>query len=201
MSAVAVAPAAVGNPLDSFIPEWTTRERFSLPVDAPAERVFQAAMDLDWNRLPLVRAIFRLREIVMRVGKTEQPAWAGLPDQARRLGWGVMVEEPGRLFLAGGYCQPWKGDVVFHPLTADNFRAFAEPGQVKIAFTIHVEPLGPARCRLSTETRTLATDPESERRFRRYWRWARFGIYSIRWLLLPAIRREATGRPRTGESG
>jgi hypothetical protein len=31
----------------------------------------------------------------------------------------------------------------------------------------------------------------SRRRFLAYWRWARFGIIAIRWVLLPAIRREA----------
>ncbi|HET9325310.1 MAG TPA: hypothetical protein VFQ05_00900 [Candidatus Eisenbacteria bacterium] len=31
-------------------------------------------------------------------------------------------------------------------------------------------------------------------RFRSYWRWARFGIVTIRILLLPAIRRETERR-------
>jgi hypothetical protein len=40
----------------------------------------------------------------------------------------------------------------------------------------------------------VATDAEARRRFRRYWRWARFGIVAIRLLILPAIRREAERR-------
>ena len=44
---------------------------------------------------------------------------------------------------------------------------------------------------LATETRAVATDAEARARFRRYWRWARFGIVAIRWFMLPAIRREA----------
>ena len=31
-------------------------------------------------------------------------------------------------------------------------------------------------------------------RFHRYWRWARFGIVAIRYLLLPAVRRTAEAR-------
>jgi hypothetical protein len=37
----------------------------------------------------------------------------------------------------------------------------------------------------------VATDAPARARFRRYWRWARFGIVSIRLLLLPAVRRAA----------
>jgi hypothetical protein len=64
-----------------------------------------------------------------------------------------------------------------------------KPGQ--IAWTIEVESLGPTSARLATETRAVATDEESRRRFRLYWRWARFGIVAIRWFMLPAIRRQA----------
>jgi hypothetical protein len=34
----------------------------------------------------------------------------------------------------------------------------------------------------------VATDEPARTRFRRYWRWARFGIVAIRLLLLPAVR-------------
>jgi hypothetical protein len=49
----------------------------------------------------------------------------------------------------------------------------------------------------------VATDAPARARFRRYWRWARFGIVAIRLLLLPAVRREAERRWRVvgGESG
>jgi hypothetical protein len=37
---------------------------------------------------------------------------------------------------------------------------------------------------------------EAPAKFMRYWRLARFGIVLIRWLMLPAIRREAERRYR-----
>jgi hypothetical protein len=40
----------------------------------------------------------------------------------------------------------------------------------------------------------VATDAGARLKFRRYWRWARFGIVAIRLLLLPAIRRAAERR-------
>ena len=37
----------------------------------------------------------------------------------------------------------------------------------------------------------MATDAGASDKFRRYWRFARFGIIAIRLLILPAIRRDA----------
>ena len=80
------------------------------------------------------------------------------------------------------------------------FAAYAEPDQVKIAWTLEAEELAPGITRFAQETRAVATDAEARAKFRRYWRWARFGIVAIRLLLLPAVRREAERRWE-GETG
>jgi hypothetical protein len=46
----------------------------------------------------------------------------------------------------------------------------------------------------------VATDAQALRKFRRYWRWARFGIIAIRVLMLPAVRRAAERRWRKANS-
>jgi hypothetical protein len=84
--------------------------------------------------------------------------------------------------------------VVFTPVAPERFAAFSEPDMVKIVWTLEAEPLGPALTRFRTETRVLATDDWARRRFRRYWRMFGAGIVLIRWLLLPALRREAERR-------
>ncbi len=63
--------------------------------------------------------------------------------------------------------------------------------QVKIAWTLEAEALGPALTRFATETRVVATDAQARTKFRRYWRRFGIGIVMIRQLLLPAIRRQA----------
>ena len=88
------------------------------------------------------------------------------------MGWGVLAEEPGRFFVAGAACQPWKADVVFTPIAAGLFASFAEPDRVKIAWTLETEALEPAVTRFATETRAAATDAPARARFRRYWRFA-----------------------------
>jgi hypothetical protein len=107
------------------------------------------------------------------------------------IGWGLLTIEEGRLFIAGAACRPWQADVVFFPIPTERFLAYAEPECVKIAWTLEAEPLDRELTRFATETRVVATDQPARLKFRRYWRLARFGILPIRWLLLPAVRRQA----------
>jgi hypothetical protein len=188
--------------LDPFIPAPDVRERHAILVHAPAELVFDVARRFDMASLRVVRAIFWLRTRLMRA---HDPATGRRPraDVASllQIGWGLLAEEPGRLFVAGAACQPWRADVVFTPIEAGRFAGYAEPNVVKIAWTLEVEPLGPALTRFASETRAVATDAAARIRFRRYWRWARIGIVGIRWLLLPAIRRAAQRRWRARAQG
>jgi hypothetical protein len=188
------------TPLDEFIPVPDVRERYAIEVAAPPEVVFQVAEQFDFQSVRLVRAIFTLRATLMRVRvPPRQPR--GFLAEMEALGWGCLVKRPGELFIGGAACQPWEPEVKFRPISAADFAAFAQPNQVKIAWTLEARTLGPGRTRLATETRAVATDAQARRRFRRYWRWARFGIIPIRWLLLPAIRKQAERQWRVAEAG
>lgn len=178
------------SPLDPFIPRYGIREYHTIRIDAPAELVWRAAQAFDFEAVPIIRAIVRLRLLFLRTPRREREPKPFL-QESREMGWGALVDEPGRLYVAGAYCQPWIGDVRFEPVPPDAFASQQPPDRVKIAWTLQVEALGPASTRLSTETRAVATDDDARRRFRRYWRWARFGIVTIRWVMLPRIRREA----------
>jgi len=178
------------------MPAYDARERFQVHVQAPATLVFDTSARFDLQSIRLVRIIFWLRGRLLGAAASSTWQSGGFFADARRLGWGTLCEEPGRLFVAGGRCQPWLPDVTFIPLSATDFLPYAEPGQVKIAWTLEVEPLDEASCRLTTETRAVATDPAARRRLLHYWQWARVGIHTIRWLVLPAIRREAETRYR-----
>lgn len=152
------------------------------------------ALNFDMQSPPLVRLVFRLRERLMGASATGRREPQGLLAETRSLGWGLLAEEPGRLLICGAACRPWLADVTFAPIAPERFADFAEPEQVKIAWTLEAEPLAPALTRLAQETRVVATDAAARDRFLRYWRWARFGIVGIRLLLLPAVRRAAERR-------
>lgn len=186
------------NELDRFMPRPDVRERHEGLVNAPAALVFDVAMQLDPQAIPLVRAIFWLRGKVMRsTPVTRMPQ--GLVAETMRLGWGVLSHRQGRELVMGAVTRPWEADVRFRSVAAEQFAEFAEPDLVKIVWTLEAEPLGQALTRFGSETRALATDAAARRKFLRYWRLARFGIVLIRWLMLPAIRREAERRYREHE--
>lgn len=186
--------------LDPFIPEPDVRERFAVEIRAPSALVMEVARNFDLQSLPLVKLIFRLRERLMGA-RSEPRVPQGLVAETRALGWGTLVDEPDRLLVCGARCQPWLAEVTFRAIPAAEFAGYREPDQVKIGWTLEAEALGPALTRFSHETRVKATDPESRRRFARYWRWARVGIIGIRLLLLPAIRRRAERRWRDAGPG
>ena len=185
----------VPSPLDAFIPRPDVRERLSTTIRAPASIVMDEATQFDLQALPLIRLTFRLREILMRASPSAVPRKPqGLLAEMRSLGWGTLVVQQARLIVCGATCRPWQAEVVFTPISPDAFASYAEPDQVKIAWTLETESLGPARTRFRHETRAVATNAEARAKFRGYWRWARFGIVGIRLLLLPAIRRNAERR-------
>jgi hypothetical protein len=187
------APAA--HPLDAFIPAPDVRERHEVPVRAPAALVFETAETFDMQSNGLVRTIFALRGRMLGARRVERPR-QGLLAELQGLGWACLERREGALFVGGAACRPWLADVVFEPVPPERFASWAEPDHVKIAWTLEAQALAPARTRLSSETRAVATDAVARARFLRYWRWARFGIVTIRWLLLPGIRQQAEARWR-----
>ena len=76
------------------------------------------------------------------------------------LGWRMLHEEPGREIVMGAVTQPWHANVVFQGLSPEQFKAFQEPGYVKIAWTLRVEPIGASESIFRTETRVVTTDPD-----------------------------------------
>jgi hypothetical protein len=158
--------------------------------------VWATAEAFDFLSVPLIRTIIKLREVLLRSAKVERQPQPFLKE-ALAVGWGVLARNPDELLVAGAQCQPWLANVVFTPIPAAEFRDYHEPNRVKIAWTLEVEALTHDSVRLATETRAVATDADARTRFRRYWRWARFGIVAIRWFMLPAIRKQARDAWRT----
>jgi hypothetical protein len=179
------------SPLTPFIPHPDVRERHELIVHASAAVTMAAAERFDMHSIWIVSATFRLRAWFMRAVPPPRRWSAGLMDEVRTLGWGELARQRDRFVVMGAVAQPWLGNVRFQAVPASEFREYSGPQQVKIAWTLEAIPLGDGRTCLRTETRVAATDAEARRLFLRYWRFARFGIIGIRWVLLPAVRREA----------
>jgi hypothetical protein len=184
----------VNSLLDRFVPACDIRERHRVRVSAPVEDTYAAALALDLGRSRVVRGVFRARALLMRAAG-DRPFPAGtLLQVTQGMGWRVLAERPGREIVLGAVTRPWEADVLFRGLPPDEFAAFAEPGFVKIAWTLGADPLIGGDSIASTETRAVATDAAARRRFLRYWLLARPGIVLIRRLALRLVRADAERR-------
>jgi hypothetical protein len=182
--------------LDRFMPFYEVVERHRVYVAAPAAMTLSAAKEQDLFAIPLVRAIFKARAIALRAAPDGRRRPQRLLNEVQALGWGVLAEELDRELVVGAVTQPWEANVIFRSLPPDEFAAFAEPGFVKIAWTLRVRPIDPRSSIFSTETRAVATDVTARRRFRRYWALASPGIALIRRLSLGPLKRDAERRAR-----
>jgi hypothetical protein len=187
--------------LDQLMPVYDVAERHHIHVAAPAEITFTAACEQDLMALPLVQAIFKAREILLRSEPdttTHPRGWLAL---TKSIGWGVLAEVPGREIVMGAVTQPWNANVVFRSLPPREFVAFDEPDYVKIAWTLRADPIGTDASIFRTETRAVATDPAARAQFRRYWSFLSPGIILIRWASLNPLRAAAERRARLGSLG
>ena len=181
--------------IDRFLPAPDVRTVHAIQIRATPERVLQVAQEMDLESLGVVRVLFRIRDWLLHARPLPPHVPRGLADQLTTLGWETLAHEPGRQRVFGAVTRPWEGDVRFRPVPPEAFAAFADPGLVKIVWTLEAEPdpRRPGETILRTETRAAGTDKDARRRFRRYWRRARHGIVLIRWVLLPAVRRKCEG--------
>ncbi|MFF7245699.1 SRPBCC family protein [Embleya sp. NPDC008237] len=182
--------AKVGGAPDSalqrLLPVYDFRSDQRRRIHADPERVWAALESLTPDELPITRALLRLRS----AGRPRSMAAPFAGDGPIP----TLVREEGREVVCGKVGQPWH----LHPVTApipvrdpDAFAAFADPGWVKAAMSIRVDPDGDATV-LSAETRVRATDAAARRIFAWYWLFIRMGGAGfIRLEMLRAVARRA----------
>lgn len=139
----------------------------------------------------MVSAIFWMRQAVMGAAFEPDARPRPLIEQMRALGWVELARIPGREIVMGAVTQPWKGQVVFRGVPSSEFAAFAEPGFVKIVWTLRADPDGSEACWFRSETRAVATDADARARFRNYWAFVSPGVSLIRRLSSGPMKREA----------
>ncbi|EHR52822.1 hypothetical protein SacmaDRAFT_4647 [Saccharomonospora marina XMU15] len=166
--------------LDEYLPSYDHAIHVSRLFRAPPTEVLDAVADLDLFRLPLPRVLLRARALPGRLADararrrggppTAEPPTFRIRDLPAR-GWILLGERPGRELVYGQVGKVWRGTggAPSHPVTADTFADFAEPGFAKLAESTLVTPYGEAACVLTVESRVALTDVDSRRRFRRYW--------------------------------
>ena len=171
--------------IDDLLPAWDWRSAHATRVAATPARAIATMRALCAGDLPVSGVLMRIRALGRRVA-AERP----LLDAMSRIGLAVLVDE-GDHVVVGGILAPWQLRGGHLPVgSVDEFRAFADPGWVRVATAFTAAPDG-AGSRIATETRIAATDAVARRRFARYWRVV--GPFSgvTRREMLSAIRRRA----------
>jgi len=181
--------------LDDVMPEYDVRLDHRVTIHAPAKLTLETLAQTQLERSPLIQALFRARRILLRGAAPPAVPAGGLFEQLEAIGWRIVAQEHDRELVFGAVTTPWKADPEFIGLDAEEFRRFRAPGYVKIAFSLRVEPRG-ENAAARTQTRALATDPASRRRFRRYWAFLSPGIEIVRVLLLAQLKGETEARQR-----
>lgn len=177
--------------VDRFMPVYDIREQHHTNVNASAAITMQAAQRVSFNDSPLIQAIFKTREIVLRAKTEGNPEPRAFVDFAQSIGWRVLTNRPGREIVFGAVTQPWMPNVVFRGVKPEAFAAFHEPDYVKIVWTLRADPLGASASTFSTETRAVATDAAAREKFRRYWATYSAGIVLIRVGALRLVKSQA----------
>nr|WP_204332482.1 hypothetical protein [Geodermatophilus sabuli] len=163
-------------------------------VDAPPEAVWDALHEVKLSGLPVTVALGAVRFLpVLLSGKglgrlRDRPFLEALPVP-------VLASSAPESVVFGGVLQAWRlgGGEQPPALDAEDLQRWIRPGWVKAVMDFRLTPVR-GGTELSSETRVLATDPTTRRRFALYWRFVQPGSTAIRWEVLTAVQVRAEAR-------
>lgn len=181
--------------LDPFIPRADVSERHETVVHAAQHVVYEAARTLDPRSVLPARVLFWLRARLLAGKRPGSNPWsAGLIDGALTAGWGRLLVEEGRVFVAGAVCRPWMPGAPLTTVPPERFVFFCDHDMVKVAWSVEAERLGEMLSWLTVEIRAVGTDPDARGRLLQHWRAFGLGASALCRMVVPAIRRSAERR-------
>ena len=188
--------------LDRVIPAPALVESDEIDLAAAPSRVWELVRHGDLGESPLVHALFAVRTLPERLaGRKAGDLTLRIDDLASSKespGFQVLSDD-GHEVVVGAIGKVWHLEIPFvHVRDADAFRAFADPGFVKVAWALRVSPLGDRDTRLTFEVRVDATDADSWSKFRRYFALIGPGSHFIRRSILASLSRRL-GTPESRE--
>ncbi len=182
--------------IDEFLPTFQFNEVHRVTVRATPEKTFAAIKQLTWAELsPLVNLLLGIRGLPARLGGKSEPTMdASKPmlDLMYAQGF-IPLAESANEIVFGLIGQFWKLKEDRHPPvhTPREFLAFNDPAFALVAANLAVRETAPQVVECTTETRIHVPDPDTRKKFARYWRVIALGSGLIRILWLNAIKRRA----------
>jgi hypothetical protein len=160
--------------LDSLIPAPRLLETDHVDVAARGAQVWELVRNADLALTPIIRGLFYLRSLPERLaGHPRAPSTLYLDDLVstpEHPGFQILSNDPPHELTVGAIGKVWQPDITFvHVPDALRYASFAEPGFIKVAWSLRVESLE-SSARLSLELRVDATDATSWSKFQHYFR-------------------------------
>ncbi|GAA4707260.1 hypothetical protein GCM10023215_55130 [Pseudonocardia yuanmonensis] len=206
-STTPTAPAAATEMLiDRYLPRFDRTLVEHTVADADPAATWQALCALDLARVhsPLTDAAMAARGLPDRFARLRgRPAPAAPPARLPLRGgpplpgWLSLGEVAGQEIALGAVGRFWQPAIEWYDVSGmapEDFAAFADPGWGKIAANFSLRPYGTSRTLVSYEARTLVTEPDSARRFARYWTLVRPFVGHIMRAALATVAADAARR-------
>jgi hypothetical protein len=185
--------ASASTALDIAMPTYQFRELHTRSVDAAADKVRQAVKDVTAGEIFL----FQLFTTIRRFGRSAPESILNAPsDQpilevATKSGFILLAETDREVTLGAVVAARRELRRSAEGLNANWFNSLTVPGIAKAGMNFVIEPDGPHRTRLTTETRVFVTDRRTLQAFTAYWRTIFPGSWILRVTWLDAIARRA----------
>ena len=182
--------------LDEFHPRWQFSEFHQTYVAVPPAAVYKAVKATTASDITLFQTLTAIRRLGQPGPESILNAPENMPilEVATQSGFRYLADDADREVVVATLVII--GDATRIPKTVAEYTALDDvPGFAKATMNFHLTPDG-AGTRLTTETRVLATDPASRRRFAAYWRIIYPGSSLIRYSWLRAIRLKAEAATR-----
>lgn len=181
-----VQPATL---VDEFLPTYDVSDAVATVVNADAATTWNALLEADLidvgRKRPLAAVLGALRMVpdtlshVLHGELPKAPARMRLRDlpqiPMQNGGWVLLGERANDEIALGLVGKFWQPVIAFKNVSAQDFKAFAEPGYAKTVYALSVRALDEKHTLLSAVTRTATTDNAARQWFRRYWT---FGVGS-----------------------
>ena len=195
--AATVRASGTHQRLDDFMPAFEFYERHETLVSATPDRVREAARSVSLSDMPV--AVFLMRVRAAAAGRFDRPSRRQPPilGTFEQKGSGFLRLDTSRPneVVYGMVGRPWTSGPRPPVSSPEQFLAFGQPGNIKVAFNIRWDDAGHGQTRISTETRCTGTDAAAGRIFARYWRVIYPGSAIIRRVWLDTIAERAEQGP------
>ncbi|MEQ8733490.1 MAG: hypothetical protein RIC29_01085 [Rhodospirillaceae bacterium] len=173
----------MSDTLNSLLPEYQFSEHHTTVVLGKPDQVFDAVEAMDLSDSRIARVLMRLWRIPAKMVSNK------VSDRNMSVADFLPLVRTPPTDLARGLIGGRNAPADKSTIDADVFRAFDEPGCIKLVWAFWLTDLGDDRVRVDTATRVLCTDNKTLRAFRIYWLIIRPWSGLIRMRLLASIKR------------